>query len=308
MSNRTVRFRGVDVRIEVIELLSLIRKHGSLSKAAKLLNIPYSTAFRMIEEAEAALSEALIEGVRGGSRGGYSRLTRLGEELLLTFNEGGLEGGLTVASSHDELLSYILDDHAHVTWVGSMNGLSMLLVNKAQVAGIHLSSVYGSNLKLLSMLGVLDDVALVRGYVRVIGIGYSGGLGSLSLRDITERIRRGELTMVKRNPGSGTRLLSELWLRRMGVLNPRSLNVVAWTHDDVAKAILRGEADYGFITQYHAEKWGLNFIKVIQEDFDIVVRRDSINEAEGLLKELRRLRGLNVKGYVINSDVGEIIA
>lgn len=308
MSNRTVRFRGVDVRIEVIELLSLIRKHGSLSKAAKLLNIPYSTAFRMIEEAEAALSEALIEGVRGGSRGGYSRLTRLGEELLLTFNEGGLEGGLTVASSHDELLSYILDDHAHATWVGSMNGLSMLLVNKAQVAGIHLSSVYGSNLKLLSMLGVLDDVALVRGYVRVIGIGYSGGLGSLSLRDITERIRRGELTMVKRNPGSGTRLLSELWLRRMGVLNPRSLNVVAWTHDDVAKAILRGEADYGFITQYHAEKWGLNFIKVIQEDFDIVVRRDSINEAEGLLKELRRLRGLNVKGYVINSDVGEIIA
>ncbi|MGC9135974.1 substrate-binding domain-containing protein, partial [Caldivirga sp.] len=269
MSNRTVRFRGVDVRIEVIELLSLIRKHGSLSKAAKLLNIPYSTAFRMIEEAEAALSEALIEGVRGGSRGGYSRLTRLGEELLLTFNEGGLEGGLTVASSHDELLSYILDDHAHATWVGSMNGLSMLLVNKAQVAGIHLSSVYGSNLKLLSMLGVLDDVALVRGYVRVIGIGYSGGLGSLSLRDITERIRRGELTMVKRNPGSGTRLLSELWLRRMGVLNPRSLNVVAWTHDDVAKAILRGEADYGFITQYHAEKWGLNFIKVIQEDFDI---------------------------------------
>ncbi|WP_292000552.1 substrate-binding domain-containing protein [Caldivirga sp.] len=308
MSNRTVRFRGVDVRIEVIELLSLIRKHGSLSKAAKLLNIPYSTAFRMIKETEATLSEALIEGVRGGSRGGYSRLTRLGEELLLTFNEGGLEGGLTVASSHDELLSYILDDHAQVTWVGSMNGLSMLLVNKAQVAGIHLSSIYGSNLKLLSMLGVLDDVALVRGYVRVIGIGYSGGLGSLSLRDIAERIRRGELTMVKRNPGSGTRLLSELWLRRMGVLNPRSLNVVAWTHDDVAKAILRGEADYGFITQYHAEKWGLNFIKVIQEDFDIVVRRDSINEAEGLLKELRRLRGLNVKGYVINSDVGEIIA
>ncbi|ABW01464.1 substrate-binding domain-containing protein [Caldivirga maquilingensis] len=307
MSSRIVRFRGVDIRIEVIELLKLIKKYGSLSKAAKLLNIPYSTAFRLIKEAEVALSEALVEGIRGGSGGGYSRLTKLGEELLLTFSEGDLRGRLIVASSHDELLSYILDNHASVTWVGSMNGLSMLLMNKAQVAGVHLSSIYGSNLSLLKALGVLDELTLVRGYGRVIGIGYREGLGSMSLKDLIDGVRKGRLIMVKRNPGSGTRLLSELWLRRMSISNPQSLSRVAWTHDDVAKAIIRGEADYGFITQYHAEKWGLGFIKITQEDYDIVVRRDSIDEAQQLLEALRGLRGLNIKGYLIGSDIGQII-
>ncbi len=307
MSIRTVRFRGVDVRIEVIELLKLIRKYGSLSKAAKLLNIPYSTAFRLIRETEAALSEALVESVRGGSYGGYSRLTKLGEELILLFSEGDLGSRLIVASSHDELLSYILDNHTSVTWVGSMNGLSMLLMNKAQVAGIHLSSIYGSNLSILKALGVLDELTLVRGYGRVIGIGYREELGLMNLKDLINEVKRGRLIMVKRNPGSGTRLFSELWLRRMGINNPKTLNRVAWTHDDVAKAIVRGEADYGFITQYHAEKWGLGFIKITQEDYDIVVRRDSVNDAQGFLEALRGLKGVNIRGYLISNDIGQII-
>ncbi|WP_291767415.1 substrate-binding domain-containing protein [Caldivirga sp. UBA161] len=307
MSSRTVRFRGVDIRIEVIELLKLVKKYGSLNKAAKLLNIPYSTAFRLIREAEVKLSEALMEGIRGGSCGGYSRLTKLGEELLLAFSEGDLGGKLIVASSHDELLSYILDDYASVTWVGSMNGLSMLLINKAQVAGVHLSSIYGSNLSILKALGVLDELTLVRGYGRVIGIGYREELGSMNLKDLINEVKRGRLIMAKRNPGSGTRLLSELWLRRMNVSNPKALNRVAWTHDDVAKAIIRGEADYGFITQYHAEKWGLRFIKVTQEDYDIVVRRDSINDAQKLLEALRGLRGVNIRGYLIGNNIGQIM-
>ncbi len=307
MPNATVRFRDVDIRVEVIELLSLVKKYGSLSKAAKLLNMPYSTAFRLIREAETALSEALIEGVRGGSRGGYSRLTRLGEELLLTFKDDEFKGRLIVASSHDELLSNLVGDYASITWVGSVNGLSMLLVNRAQVAGIHLSSAYGSNLNFLKSLGVLDEVTLVRGYGRVIGIGYRHSLGKLNLRDLVGKIKRGRLVMIKRNPGSGTRILSEAWLREMGVSNPPAISKVAWTHDDVAKAILNGEADYGFITQYHADKWGLEFIEVAKEEFDVAVRRDSMNKAEELICSLKGLRGLNIRGYIIGKDIGQVI-
>lgn len=292
----------------MIELLALVRKYGSLSKAARALNMPYSTAFRLIREAENALSEALIESVRGGLRGGYSRLTRLGEELLLTYDMSEFRGKLMVASSHDELLSYIIGNDAVVTWVGSINGLSMILTNKAQIAGIHLSSIYGNNLTFLKQLGVLGEVALVRGYRRAVGIGYRDNLGELSLRDLLTKIRNGELLMIKRNPGSGTRSLSELWFRKMGIVNPPAINRVAWTHDDVAKAILSGEADYGFITQHCAEKWGLRFIKLTWEDFDLVIRRDSMDQVKGILDSLRGLRGLNIDGYIIGNDVGEVIA
>ena len=63
-------------------LLSGVRETGSLSAAAKNMGMSYSKAMHIVHRAEAALGLALTTRSIGGDRGGSSRLTHDGEELL----------------------------------------------------------------------------------------------------------------------------------------------------------------------------------------------------------------------------------
>lgn len=66
-------------------LLRAIREHGSVSSAAAALDLPYRTAWKKLDEMQAAAGAALIESISGGRGGGGTRLTAAGEELLADF-------------------------------------------------------------------------------------------------------------------------------------------------------------------------------------------------------------------------------
>ena len=69
------------------QLLSQIEITGSLSEAAKSMNMSYSHAWSEIKEISDALGEPVIETTRGGKEGGSSKLTSIGKEILKKYNK-----------------------------------------------------------------------------------------------------------------------------------------------------------------------------------------------------------------------------
>lgn len=68
---------------ETMRLLELVGTScGSLQQACRAMRISYTTAWRRIGRAEEALGFSLVERVSGGARGGTSRLTERGKDLL----------------------------------------------------------------------------------------------------------------------------------------------------------------------------------------------------------------------------------
>ncbi len=65
-----------------IELLKNIDRYGSLSKAAKMMNMSYKAAWDSLNEMKNLSSEELIISSAGGSGGGGSRLTKSAKEYI----------------------------------------------------------------------------------------------------------------------------------------------------------------------------------------------------------------------------------
>ena len=63
-------------------LLDAIEETGSLSEAARSLQISYAHAWRKIREIESNFGEKVVERKRGGKTGGSSALTAEGKALL----------------------------------------------------------------------------------------------------------------------------------------------------------------------------------------------------------------------------------
>ena len=79
--------RGGDVVLSEwrVELLEAIDAHGSLSRAAEALDVPYRTAWERVKATEAELGVRLLESESGGADGGGSRLTPEAREFCRRF-------------------------------------------------------------------------------------------------------------------------------------------------------------------------------------------------------------------------------
>lgn len=66
-------------------LLCTIEEKGSLSEAARSLNISYAHAWRKIREIESNYGKKVVEKRRGGKSGGSSTLTVDGKSLLQVY-------------------------------------------------------------------------------------------------------------------------------------------------------------------------------------------------------------------------------
>jgi molybdate transport system regulatory protein len=65
-----------------VELLNEIKKSGSLSGAAKKLEISYQHAWNMIDEMNRLAPEPLVTKQRGGANGGGAEISNYGERVL----------------------------------------------------------------------------------------------------------------------------------------------------------------------------------------------------------------------------------
>lgn len=182
--------------------------------------------------------------------------------------------------SHDLLISILgqmvhgLDQNIEldVEYAGSLAGLIALAQGKADLAGIHLwdDKTDSYNLPFSRRLLPGRRVVHVRVANRSFGIILPPGnpLNLLSLSDLNKP----GLTMVNRQPGSGTRVWFDSKIRTLDI-DPESIpgyEREELTHLAVARAVAENEASFGIGIYSAAAAYDLAFVPLTKEPYDLV--------------------------------------
>lgn len=70
-----------------IELLEAIARTGSLSQAARSIEMSYRRAWLLVDSMNTGFTEPVVRSSTGGSGGGGAALTEFGQQLVSTFRE-----------------------------------------------------------------------------------------------------------------------------------------------------------------------------------------------------------------------------
>lgn len=68
-----------------IRLLELVAETGSISAAAREMEMSYRRAWLLIDEMNRMFKEPVIAAVTGGAHGGGAQLTELGQNVIATY-------------------------------------------------------------------------------------------------------------------------------------------------------------------------------------------------------------------------------
>lgn len=91
-----------------VELLAHIEATGSLSAAAKGMEMSYMRAWKLVQELNRDPDRPMVEMSRGGAGGGAGKLTALGKEVLALYQK--MEDESTkVASPYGRKLARLLE-------------------------------------------------------------------------------------------------------------------------------------------------------------------------------------------------------
>lgn len=180
--------------------------------------------------------------------------------------------------SSDPLLEWALRESGcglAMLFEGSTAGLNRFSEAKSLAVGLHLKNLGGDeyNLEAIGTLAGVHDVVLIEWAERDQGLVIARGnpLGLRGLRDVIDSKAR----FVVRQEGAGGHLLLDFLLDRAQI--DRSGLIFckrpALTETDVASAVADGEADCGLAVGAVARRFGLDFVPLHRERFDIACRR-----------------------------------
>ena len=80
---------GTEVRLGPgkVRLLELIAETGSISEAARQMEMSYSRAWLLIDEVNGIFGKPVVETATGGAGGGGAKITPLGETVIVAFRD-----------------------------------------------------------------------------------------------------------------------------------------------------------------------------------------------------------------------------
>jgi len=190
---------------------------------------------------------------------------------------------LRFVGSHDPGVSLIAARFAdfaaesalQITFAGSLGGLIALAEGKADLAGSHLwdegSDSYNADFVQRLLPG--RSVALLTLAHRRLGLIVPAGnpAGVAGLADLA----RPDLRFINRQRGAGTRVWLDAHLRQAGI-DPGQIagySDEVETHSEVARAISGGRANVGLGIEVAALAYGLDFVQLARERYDLVIPR-----------------------------------
>lgn len=223
---------------------------------------------------------SLVEGLNGGEE----------VEVDLLRPREDIENTILCTGSHDLAIGVIEDQlkqlHPELkiaaTNVGSLGGLLALARGETHMAGTHLldpqTGVY--NVPEIKRTIPKLPVVLVHLARREQGIVVARG-NPKSIGDLSDLISG--VLFVNRQAGSGTRVLLDFELKRLGI-NPNLIDGYEreeFTHMSVGVAVASGLADAGLAVRAAAQALGLDFIPIASEQYDLLFSRSFFESDRG---------------------------
>jgi putative molybdopterin biosynthesis protein len=331
------------LRNPLMDLLQAVRSAGSISAAAKALDLSYRHVWGELKRWESLLNQDLIVWEKGQS----ARLTEFANKLLwaerqaqarlapqISALHAELEKTFAVAfdpqshlltlyASHDDALVQLQQQaaqqalHLDIRFCGSVDAIRALNEGRCTVAGFHApvqpsanSLVARTYLPLLKT-GQHKLIGFVR---RQQGLMVQAG-NPMHITQLDDLTRAG-VRMVNRSLGTGTRLLLDQWLRQ-SQLEPKDLHGydhIESSHAAVAACVAAGLADVGLGIASAAQAQGLNFVPLEQEDYWLVCLKSALETApvQALMETLQGQawqEALNpLAGYEISPVSGTVQA
>ena len=160
----------------------------------------------------------------------------------------------------------------------SSESLKLLKQRQIHIAGTHLSDFAGGEANLAAARRILGRtrIAVISFAQWQQGLIVSPG-NPKRIKAITDLARK-NVRFANREAGSGTRLLIETHLRRLGIPADH-INVwghVAHSHLAAAREVLEGRADCCVAPEAAARLFGLPLLPLAEERYDFVIRRSDL--------------------------------
>ena len=218
-----------------------------------------------------------------------------------------------VGGSQDDLLEWSLRESGSglaSLAEGTARGVDRLLRGEVIAAAIHFhsgaippDSAGDANIAAVRAMPGLHDAVLVGLARREQGLLLPPD-NPRQLHSLSDVLASGA-KMAVRQPGAGAQMLLEVLLTRAGA-GPKSLRRLeppCLTGPDLAAAIRAGKADCGIATRAAAKSAGLDFVPLLWENFDLLMRqrsyfRPSVQALIGFLGQKRlKQRAAELTGY-----------
>jgi len=275
----------------------------------------------LVNRAEAFLLESITNGYSPEEVEGAVRLAM--DHWRVTKDEPLATPASTIrfSGSHDLAITWIAAHFSEITpgftlqldFTGSLGGLIALAEGKSDLAGCHLwdqeSNTYNAPFVRRILPG--QKVALLTLAHRSMGLIVPAGnpLKVTGLGDLT----RPGLRFVNRQSGSGTRVWLDAALEREGIPSSqiRGYEDARMTHSEVARSIAEGKVQVGFGLETAALAFGLDFIRLVRERYDLAIPQSSFemeavkNLAEWLTTPKTHQSIFELGGYGVE-DTGKL--
>lgn len=185
-----------------------------------------------------------------------------------------------VAGSHDPLMEWALRESGSglaTLAVGSEAGFSRFVAGETVAAAIHLHGLNDvesdANVAAMKSRGDLQDAVMIAFCRREQGFLVPPGnpLKLGSIEDVAKT--RARIAMRPKGAGAQLLLLAVLQRAKVSLDQLAAVTPVCPTGPDIAQAIRAGRADTGIATRGVANAAGLDFVPLVWEPFDLVMRQ-----------------------------------
>lgn len=213
------------------------------------------------------------------------------------------------AGSHDLVITWLASHFAEITsgftltlsFSGSLGGLIALVENTADLAGSHLWDEESDSYNTSFVRRILPGrkIALVTIAHRRIGL-IVPPHNPMQIASIEELSRPG-VRFANRQPGSGTRVWLDSHLQKAGI-PPEAIHGYTnekSTHSAVALSVAEGEADAGIGLQAAALGYGLDFIFLHNDRYDLVIPAENM-EREPIPTLVSWLQEENTRAIILD--------
>ncbi len=241
-------------------------------------------------------------------------------QVTLINDEAAIKQTLVTIGSHDVILDIISDMMNSVSpgsklstaHVGSLGGITALRNHETHMAPVHLldtaSGVY--NIPWLKKYIKDEPMALIKCVQRIQGLMVPRGNPKhiQGFADLTG------VTFVNRQRGSGTRVLLDYYLDKLGIdsLAIKGYDREETNHLAVAAAVASGDADCGLGVASAANAMDLDFIELCSEDYDMAIPQrylemETVQLFIDIIKSSRFKEVLDELGGYLTENTGSIV-